>query len=314
MYDGVEEFLTSHNNLMPIRYCYSEIRKMTKNFNDKLGEGGYDTVFKVTLRSGQLVAVKMLGSKRALVYEFMPNGSLNKHIFLQEGSVLLSYEKILDIAFGVARGIEYLHQGCDMQILHFDIKPHNILLDESFRPTVSDFGLAKLYSLDENNLSLTAARGTLGYMAPELFYKSIGNVSYKADVYSFGMLLMEMAGRRKNWNSLTDNSSHVYFPTWVFDQLHNGEPIELEDITEKEKELITKMLMVALWCIQMKPNDRPSMSRVIEMLEGEVDCLQLPPRPFLTSMERLVDNILDISNQSLSSIEWGESSQSTYNH
>ncbi|KAG6708094.1 hypothetical protein I3842_06G062600 [Carya illinoinensis] len=321
MYDGVEEFLTSHNNLMPIRYCYSEIRKMTKNFNDKLGEGGYDTVFKVTLRSGQLVAVKMLGkskdnvqdfinevatigrihhvnivqligfcvegSKRALVYEFMPNGSLNKHIFLQEGSVLLSYEKILDIAFGVARGIEYLHQGCDMQILHFDIKPHNILLDESFRPTVSDFGLAKLYSLDENNLSLTAARGTLGYMAPELFYKSIGNVSYKADVYSFGMLLMEMAGRRKNWNSLTDNSSHVYFPTWVFDQLHNGEPIELEDITEKEKELITKMLMVALWCIQMKPNDRPSMSRVIEMLEGEVDCLQLPPRPFLTSMERL---------------------------
>ncbi|KAG2701835.1 hypothetical protein I3760_06G062200 [Carya illinoinensis] len=348
MYDGVEEFLTSHNNLMPIRYCYSEIRKMTKNFNDKLGEGGYGTVFKGTLRSGQLVAVKLLGkskdnvqdfinevatigrihhvnivrligfcvegSKRALVYEFMPNGSLNKHIFLQEGSVLLSYEKIFDIALGAARGIKYLHQGCDMQILHFDIKPHNILLDESFSPKVSDFGLAKLYSLDENNLSLTAARGTLGYMAPELFYKSIGNVSYKADVYSFGMLLMEMAGRRKNWNSLTDNSSHVYFPTWVFDQLHNGEPIELEDTTEKEKELITKMLMAALWCIQMKPNDRPSMSRVIEMLEGEVDCLQLPPRPFLTSMERSVDNILDISNQSLSSIEWGESSQSTYNH
>ncbi|KAG7974646.1 hypothetical protein I3843_06G058200 [Carya illinoinensis] len=348
MYDGVEEFLTSHNNLMPIRYCYLEIRKMTKNFNDKLGEGGFGTVFKGTLRSGQLVAVKMLGkskdnvqdfinevatigrihhvnivrligfcvegSKRALVYEFMSNGSLNKHIFLQEGSVLLSYEKILDIAFGVARGIEYLHQGCDMQILHFDIKPHNILLDESFRPKVSDFGLAKLYSLDENNLSLTAARGTLGYMAPELFYKSIGNVSYKADVYSFGMLLMEMAGRRKNWNSLTDNSSHVYFPTWVFDQLHNGEPIELEDTTEREKELITKMLMVALWCIQMKPNDRPSMSRVIEMLEGEVDCLQLPPRPFLTSMGRSVDNILDISAESLSSIECGESSQSTYSH
>ena len=109
----------------------------------------------------------------------MPNGSLDKYIFSQEGSIPLSIEKIYEISLGVGRGIEYLHQGCDMQILHFDIKPHNILLDENFTPKVSNFGLAKLYSPNDSIVSLTAARGTLGYMAPELFYKNIGGVSYK---------------------------------------------------------------------------------------------------------------------------------------
>jgi serine/threonine protein kinase len=240
MYDAIEEFLKTHNNLMPIRYSYSEITKMTKSFKDKLGEGGYDTVYKGTLRSGRLVVVKMLGkskankqdfinevaiigrihhvnvvqligfcvqgSNRALMYEFMPKGSLNKYIFLLEESVVLSYKNIYDIAIGVARGIEYLHRGCDMQILHFDIKPHNILLDENFTPKVSDFGLEKLYPVDNNIVSLNAARGTLGYMAPELFYKNIGGVSYKSDVYSFRMLLMEMAGRKKYLNAFVEHS------------------------------------------------------------------------------------------------------------
>ncbi|THF99618.1 hypothetical protein TEA_004063 [Camellia sinensis var. sinensis] len=127
-------------------------------------------------------------SKRALIYDFMPNGSLEKYIFSQEGYIPLSCKQMYEISLGVARGIEYLHRGCDMQILHFDIKPHNILLDGNFTPKVSDFGLAKLYSTDDSIVNLTAARGTMGYMAPELFYKNIGGVSYKADVYSFGML------------------------------------------------------------------------------------------------------------------------------
>ena len=127
----------------------------------------------------------------------MPNGSLEKYIFSQEESIPLSIEKIFEISLGVARGIEYLHQGCDMQILHFDIKPHNILLDENFIPKVSDFGLAKLYPANDSIVSLTTARETLRYIAPELFYKNIGRVSYKADVYSFGMLLLEMASRRE---------------------------------------------------------------------------------------------------------------------
>jgi serine/threonine protein kinase len=322
VYDSVEEFIQSQNNLMPIRYSYSEIKKITKSFKDKLGEGGFGTVFKGTLQNSCVVAIKMLdksqagqeyfinevatigrihhvnivqligycveGSKRALVYEFMPNGSLSNYIFLQEGNnILLSYERIYNIALGVARGIQYLHQGCDMQILHFDIKPHNILLDENFTPKVSGFGLAKLYPIDQSIVSLTAARGTLGYMAPELFYKNIGDVSHKVDVYSFGMLLMEMAGRRKNLNAFVEHSSQIYFPTWVYDQLQNGNDVELilEDATEEEKKIGKKMLIVALWCIQMKPNDRPSMYKVIEMLEGEVEFLQMPLKPFLSSTE-----------------------------
>uniref|UniRef100_A0A6N2MHX4 Protein kinase domain-containing protein n=1 Tax=Salix viminalis TaxID=40686 RepID=A0A6N2MHX4_SALVM len=318
MYDNIEKFLQSHDNdLVPIRYTYSEIKKITNGFKDKLGEGGFGSVYKGKLRSGRFAAVKLLGnskangqdfinevatigrihhvnvvqfigfsvegSKRALIYEFMPNGSLERYIFLRQGSVPLSNEKLYEISLGVARGIKYLHQGCDMQILHFDIKPHNILLDEKFIPKVSDFGLAKLYPTNNNTVPLTAARGTIGYMAPELFYKNIGGVSYKADVYSYGMLLMEMVGRRKNLNALTNHSSQIYFPSWVYDQVNEGKDIEVqEDATEHEKKTITKMIIVALWCIQLKPVDRPSMHRVVEMLESDVESLRMPPKPFFT--------------------------------
>uniref|UniRef100_A0A6M2EX70 Protein kinase domain-containing protein n=1 Tax=Populus davidiana TaxID=266767 RepID=A0A6M2EX70_9ROSI len=318
MYDDIEKFLQSHDNdLMPIRYTYSEIKKITNGFKDKLGEGGFGSVFKGKLRSGRFAAVKLFekskangqdfinevatigrihhvnivqligytveGSNRALIYEFMPNGSLEKYIFSKEGSVPLSNEKMYEISLGVARGIEYLHQGCDMQILHFDIKPHNILLDEKFVPKISDFGLAKLYPTSNNTVPLTAARGTIGYMAPELFYKNIGGVSYKADVYSYGMLLMEMVGRRKNLNAFANHSSQIYFPSWVYDQVSEGNDIEVqEDAMEHEKKTMKKMIIVALWCIQLKPVDRPSMHKVVEMLESDVGFLRMPPKPFLT--------------------------------
>jgi serine/threonine protein kinase len=336
MYDVVEEFLQSHNNLMPIKYSNSEIKKITKSFKEKLGEGGYDTVFKRTLPSGRLVAIKMLGkfkangqdfisefatigrihhvnvvqligfcvegSKRALVYEFMPNGSLNKYIFLSEVHTLLSYDQMFDIVLGVAHGIEYLHQRCDIQILYFDIKPYNILLDENFTLKVSDFGLAKLYPVNDSIVSLTTVKGTLGYMAPELFYKNIGSISYKADVYSFGMLLMEMADRRNKVNAFAEHSSQMYFPTWVYDQLQNENDVEiLVDATEEEK----KMIIVTLWCIQMKPNDRPSMNKVVQMLEGKVKCIQMPSKPFLSSLDETVISSGENSNQS------NESSQSS---
>ncbi|KAL1358464.1 hypothetical protein AAHE18_04G034200 [Arachis hypogaea] len=100
-----------------------------------------------------------------------------------------------------------------MQILHFDIKPHNILQDENFIPKISDFGLAKLYPRDNSIVSLTDRRETIGYTSPELSYKNIGGVSYKVDIYSFGMLLMEMANRRKNLNMHAENSSSTFFPT-----------------------------------------------------------------------------------------------------
>ena len=114
-----------------------------------------------------------------------------------------------------------------MKILHFDIKPHNILLNEDFTTKVSDFGLAKLHSTDESIVSFTTVRGTLGYIAPELFHKNIGGVSYKADIYSFGMLLLEIVGRRKNVNAFAEHSSQIYFPSWIYDRYDQGEDMEI---------------------------------------------------------------------------------------
>ncbi|KAK8312454.1 hypothetical protein V6Z12_D01G043300 [Gossypium hirsutum] len=314
MDDMIEEFLKSQNNLVPLRYSFKEIKKMTKNFKDKLGEGGYGSVFKGKLRSGHHVAIKLLGkskgngqdfinevasigtihhanvakligfcvegSKQALVYDFMSNGSLDKIIFTEENKNTLGWKKMFDIVLGVAQGIHYLHQGCDMQILHFDIKPHNILLDENFNPKVSDFGLAKLYSVDNSIVSLTAARGTIGYIAPELVYKNLGGISYKADVYSFGMLLMEIVGRRKNVNAFADHTSQIYFPSWIYDRLDQGEDLELGDVSDDEKAMVKKMVITAFWCIQLLPSDRPSMSKVLKMLESDVELLEMAPKPF----------------------------------
>lgn len=206
-------------------------------------------------------------------------GLLTSTSFLQKENCPLSCKQMYEISLGVARGIGYLHQGCDMQILHFDIKPHNILLDENFTPKVSDFGLAKLYPTDDSIVTVTAARGTLGYMAPEFFYKNIGGVSHKADIYSFGMLLMEMAGKRRNWNSSV-NSSQNFFPSWVYDQFAEGKNVQIGESTEEESMMVKKMMLVALWCIQMRPSDRPSMNKVVEMLEGNIEQLHMPPKPF----------------------------------
>ncbi|GLT55597.1 hypothetical protein SLA2020_287050 [Shorea laevis] len=202
---------------------------------------------------------------------------------------------MFEIAIGVARGIEHLHRGCEMQILHFDIKPHNILLDENFNPKVSDFGLAKLYPANDSVVSLTAVRGTLGYMVPELFYKKIGGISYKADVYSFGMLLMEMVAGRRNTNSFSDQSSQIYFPAWIHERFDQGEDIELGDVTDIEKNLVRKIVIVALWCIQMKPAIRPSMSKVLEMLASEVQLLEMPPKPSFVPSKLQTANHVNIN-------------------
>ena len=311
-YDSIEEYPHSHNNLKPIRYSYSEVKKMTKNFKNKLGEGCYGSVFKGKLRSGRLAAIKVLskskadgqdfineiatigrvhhvnvvrligycveGSKRVLVYDFMANGSFDNYIFSKEGNFnSLSCSRIFKIAIAVARGVEYLHQRCRMQVLHFDIKPHNILLDENFVPKVSDFGLARLCPSDNNIVSFAAARGTLAYIAPELFENIKEEVSYKADVYSFGMLLMEMASRRKNLNPVAQNSSQIHFPSCVSEQILKGKAIDIGVASEEESKIVRKMMIVAMWCVQSKPCDRPSMNKVVEMLEGELECLQTPP-------------------------------------
>ncbi|XWS10581.1 hypothetical protein CRYUN_Cryun38cG0008600 [Craigia yunnanensis] len=302
MGDAIEEFLQSQNNLAPIRNSFKEIKKMTKNFKDKLGEGHYGSVFKGKLRSGYYVAIKLLGkskandqdfinevasigriyhvnvvkligfclegSKQALVYDFMVNGSLDKIIVLEE---------------------------------------KKNTLDENFNPKVSDFGLAKLYSVEDSIVSLTAARGTIGYIAPELVYKNLGGISYKADVYSFGMLLTEMIGRRKNLNEFVDHTSQIYFPLWLYDRLEQGEDIELGDVTDGEKIMVRKMVVVAFWCIQMKPVNRPSMSKVLKMLETDVELLEMPPRPFYHLLEtsskgHVTENPIDEPTASLQTV------------
>ncbi|KAF8008268.1 hypothetical protein BT93_K2058 [Corymbia citriodora subsp. variegata] len=308
MDQNIEEFLQPNNNFLPIRYSYSDIKKITGHLKDKLGEGGYSSIYKGRLWSGREVAVKILkkgksngedfisevatigrihhvnvvelisfcfeGSKQALVYNFMHNGSLDKHIFSQGEGISLYCKEVYKIALGVAKGIEYLHRGCDMQILHFDIKPHNILFDRIFIPKVSDFRLARLYPMDYNTMSLTAARGTLGYMAPKLVFKNLWGISYKANVYSFGKLLMEIATERKNADEVIEYSSHTYFPLWVHDQLSEGLDIPVGEASEEDQRIIKKMIIVALWCIQLNPSERPSMHKVLQMLEGAVDALQ----------------------------------------
>ncbi|CAJ2674663.1 unnamed protein product [Trifolium pratense] len=169
-------------------------------------------------------------------------------------------------------------------------------LKVDFIAKVSDFGLAKLYPLDNSIVTLTAARGTVGYMAPELFYKNIGGVSYKADVYSFGMLLMEIANRRRNLNSNADKLSQIFFPYWIYNELIEEREIEtLGKATDDEKKNVIKMFIVALWCIQLNPSDRPSMDKVIEMLEGATEDIDIPPKPSPYPSEIVQDNEISSS-------------------
>ncbi|CAL9174738.1 unnamed protein product [Musa hybrid cultivar] len=313
---GVEAFLRQCGILAPKRYRYSEIKRMTKSFDDKLGQGGFGSVFKGALQDGRLVAVKVLkatkrhggeefinevasisrtshvnivgllgfcleGSKRALVYDFMPNGSLEKFICSDKSTEEPRFccEKLSEIALGIARGLEYLHGGCSTRIVHFDIKPHNILLDQDFCPKISDFGLAKLCPPKVSVISMADARGTVGYIAPEVFSRGFGVVSSKSDVYSYGMLLLEMAGGRSSIGATNENTSEVYFPHCLYDDLDRYCNVGAAGVTRETREIARKMMIVGLWCIQMMPENRPSMSKVVEMLKGSATDLQMPPRP-----------------------------------
>ncbi|TYI64060.1 hypothetical protein E1A91_D09G060600v1 [Gossypium mustelinum] len=200
----------------------------------------------------------------------------------------LAIEELFKIAIGIARGLEYLHRGCNTRILHFDIKPHNILLDENFLPKIADFGLSKLCIAKDSIISMLEARGTIGYIAPEVFCRNVGGVSHKSDVYSYGMMILEMVGGRKNIDVGVSRTSEVYFPHWIYGYVvqDNIEPQLLGLRTSDETKIARKMILVGLWCIQTNPLDRPSMSKVIEMLEGSLEVLQIPPKPYMSSPSR----------------------------
>ncbi|XP_019154610.1 PREDICTED: LEAF RUST 10 DISEASE-RESISTANCE LOCUS RECEPTOR-LIKE PROTEIN KINASE-like 2.7 [Ipomoea nil] len=310
----IEAFIRTNGCNATKVYTYLDIKKMTNSFKDKIGEGGFGSVYKGKLPDGCPVAVKLLNTKgtgedfinevasisrtshvnivtlmgfcyqkkRALVYEFMPNGSLDKYIGnkgLQNMSCL-AWKTLYQIAIGIGRGLEYLHKGCKTRIMHFDIKPNNILLDKDFTPKISDFGLAKLCKKEGSIVSLSecGVRGTIGYIAPEVIFGSIGNVSHKSDVYSYGMTVIDMVGVRENVH--VGQTSDLYFPNWIYEHLEQGLDFSLEGITDEEdKEMAMKMILVSLWCIQTNPADRPSIRKAVEMLEGSFDSLQIPPKP-----------------------------------
>uniref|UniRef100_J3M4A8 Receptor-like serine/threonine-protein kinase n=1 Tax=Oryza brachyantha TaxID=4533 RepID=J3M4A8_ORYBR len=296
-------------------FRYNDLCHATKNFSEKLGGGGFGSVFKGVLSDSTTVAVKRLdgarqgekqfraevssigliqhinlvkligfcckGDERLLVYEHMLNGSLDVLLFQSNGSVL-DWATRYNIIIGVARGLSYLHQSCQECIIHCDIKPENILLNTSFVPKIADFGMAAFVGRDFSRI-LTTFRGTIGYLAPE--WISGVAITPKVDVYSFGMVLFEiLSGRRNTPGVHIANSNCVtFFPLHAITKLHEGDVHSLVDtelhgnFSPEEAERVCK---VACWCIQDNEFDRPTMSEVVRVLEGLRD-LDVPPMPRL---------------------------------
>ncbi|XBH89454.1 hypothetical protein VPH35_081356 [Triticum aestivum] len=227
-----------------------------------------------------LLGFCLQGSKQALIYEYMTNVSLERYTFANNSAQdpnTLSWEILFNIVLGIARCLEYLHRGYNSRIVHFNIKPQNFLLDRDFCLKMSDFGLAKLCQQKDSKISIGGARGTVGYIAPEVFSRQYGVVSSKSDVCRCGMVVFEMVGARKQI-SVSTESSAMYFPQWVYDNLDEFcgtiDEITSNDVTE----LVRKMTLVGLWSIQLTPTNRPSMSEVLDMLESNSKDLHLPAK------------------------------------
>ncbi|KAK2991297.1 hypothetical protein RJ640_024562 [Escallonia rubra] len=304
-----ERFLQDLAREKPVRFTAQQICSFTNNYSTTLGSGGFGVVYKGQFPNGVKIAVKVLKKRdeeqfmaeigtigrtyhinlvrlygfsydslmSALVYEYLENGSLDKYLFSDTQSI--GWEKRHEIAIGAAKGIAYLHEECQRRIIHYDIKPANILLDANFLPKVGDFGLAKLCNRDNTHDTVTRYRGTPGYMAPEFSLNNF-RITFRCDVYSFGMVLFEIVGNRRNAiRGPTDSLD--WFPKHVWDQFEKGElgtMTSSRGIEEKDREKAERMSLVALWCVQDSPDARPPMSAVVKMLEGGVEIMP-PPRP-----------------------------------
>ncbi|XP_022763999.1 G-type lectin S-receptor-like serine/threonine-protein kinase At2g19130 [Durio zibethinus] len=304
-----------------LAFGYRDLQSATKNFSEKLGGGGFGSVFKGMLPDSSAVAVKQLesisqgekqfrtevstigtiqhvnlvrlrgfcseGTRKLLVYDYMPNGSLDAHLFHEKNAKALDWKIRYQIALGTARGLAYLHEKCRDCIIHCDIKPENILLDAEFCPKVADFGLAKLVGRDFSRV-LTTMRGTRGYLAPE--WISGVAITAKADVYSYGMMLFEFVSGRRNSEQSEDGKVR-FFPTWAASLItQGGDVLSLLDPRlngDAPVDELSRICKVACWCIQDDENHRPSMGHVAQILEGVLD-VNLPPVP--RSLQVFVDN------------------------
>ncbi|KAL2528161.1 receptor-like protein kinase 1 [Forsythia ovata] len=289
-------------------FTYGELVQATDDFKEELGRGASGTVYKgILMNNGNIVAVKRLekemaegekefqtemkvigktyhrnlvrllgycleGSKWLLVYEYMSNGSLADILFNPKNRPC--WEERIRIASDIARGILYLHEECETQIIHCDIKPQNILMDEHRCAKISDFGLAKLLKQDQTN-TYTGIRGTRGYVAPEWHRKL--PVTVKADVYSFGIVLLEITcGRRSVDWSLSEDEAIL--EEWVYNIYEAKEISKLVGDEEVDEKKLERIIKIGIWCIQDEPTLRPSMKKVLLMLEGTVD-IPVPPSP-----------------------------------
>ncbi|XP_050369376.1 G-type lectin S-receptor-like serine/threonine-protein kinase LECRK3 [Argentina anserina] len=293
-------------------FSHKELEEATNGFNEELGKGSFGVVYKgiIQIGSGVQVAVKKLhcvihdgerefktelniigrthhknlvhlvgycdeGQHRSLVYEFLSNGTLASFLF---GDEKPSWRQRMEIAYDVAKGLLYLHEECTTQIIHCDIKPQNILLDDNYIARISDFGLAKLLMTNQSQTH-TAIRGTKGYVAPEWFRNM--PITTKVDVYSFGVVLLEIIFCRRSVDMETNCEEKAILIDWVYDCYLAG---MLESVLDHKFDAVEgemkleETVMIALWCIQEKPSLRPAIRQVVQMLEGLVQ-VQVPPCP-----------------------------------
>ncbi|CAN6556018.1 unnamed protein product [Malus baccata var. baccata] len=293
-------------------FSYEELREATNGFKEELGKGAFGVVFKGVMQigSGVEVAVKKLnyvmqdvekefktelkvigqthhknlvrlfgycdeGQERLLVYEFLRNGTLASFLF---SDIKPSWRQRIELAYGVAQGLLYLHEECSTQIIHCDIKPQNILLDDYYTARISDFGLAKLMLMNQSQTH-TAIRGTKGYVAPEWFRNL--PITTKVDVYSFGVVLLEIICCRRSVDMEGNCEESAILTYWVYDCYVDGgldAVVDYEVEALGDRTTLEKFVMVAIWCIQEDPSLRPTMRKVVQMLEGVVE-VPVPPCP-----------------------------------